>query len=141
MNTPITSLTSFSALCGDYARTAGESESTTSLRQMQTDGFRAWLQRAEPSACLEYHRGLLSVDRSPESDLSEERRRALSRVADLALGAADRSQVHLVQRRNGPFDFSYLAIKASHGRRTLAAFAAPLAQRLAAPAMPEVLAA
>jgi hypothetical protein len=141
MNTPITTLTSLSALCEDYGRAAGESESTRTLRQMQTDGFRAWLQRAEPGACLEYHRGLLSLDRSPESDLSEERRRALSRVADLAVGAADRGQVHLAQRRNAPFDFSYLAIKASHGPRTLAAFAAPLAQRLAAPAMPEVLAA
>src|SRR5262245_2546477 len=136
MNTPITTLTSVSALCEDYGRTAGESESIPTLRQMQTDGFRAWLQRAEPGACLEYHRGLLSLDRSPGSNLSEERRRALSRVADLALGA-DRSQVHLVQRRNGPFDFSYLAIKASRGPHTLAAFAAPLAQRLAAPAMPE----
>jgi hypothetical protein len=141
MNTPITTLTSLSALCEDYGCTAGERDDTSSLPRMEVDAFRAWLQRAEPGACLEYHRGLLSLDRSPESDLSEERRRVLSRVANLALEAADRGQVHLVQLRNGPFDFSYLAIKASYGPRTLAAFAAPLAQRLAAPAMPEVLAA
>jgi len=141
MNTPITTLTSLSALCEDYGSTAGEGDDTSSLPRMEVDAFRAWLQRAEPGACLEYHRGLLSLDRSPESDLPEARRRTLSRVANLALEAADRGRVHLVQRRNGPFDFSYLAIKASRGPHTLAAFAAPLAQRLAAPAMPEVLAA
>jgi hypothetical protein len=108
---------------------------------MEVDACRAWVQRAEPGACLEYHRGFLSLDRSPESDLSEDRRRVLSRVANLALEAADRGQVHLVQRRNGDLDFSYLAIKASQASHRLAAFAAPLAQRPAAPAMPEGLAA
>jgi hypothetical protein len=141
MNTPITTLSSLSALYEDYGRTVSESDDTASLPRMEVDAFRAWLQRAEPGACLEYHRGLLSLDRSPESDLPEERRRAVSRIADLALDAAERKRVQLVQRRNGPFDFSYLAIKASRGPHTLAAFAAPLAQRLAAPAMPEVLAA
>jgi hypothetical protein len=141
MNTPITTLTSLSALCEDYGRTAGERDDASSLPRMEVDAFRAWLQRAEPGACLEYHRGLLSLDRSLESDLSENRRRALSRVADLAFDAANRGQVHLVQRRNGDLDFSYLAIKASQASHRLAAFAAPLAQRPAAPAVPEGLAA
>jgi|SRR5687768_9912908 len=141
MNTPITTLTSLSDLCEDYGHAAGESENTPSLARMQTDAFRAWLQRADPGACLEYHRRLLSLDRSPDSDLPEERRRALSRVADLALGAADRGQVHLVQRRNGPFDFSYLAIKASGAPHARSASAVPVAQRPAASAVPGVLAA
>jgi hypothetical protein len=140
MNTPITTLTSLSALCEDYGRTAGERDDTSSLPRMEVDAFRAWLQRAEPGACLEYHRGLLSLDRSPEYDLSEERRRVLSRVANLALEAADRGQVHLVQRRNGELDFSYLAIKANRTPQAREAFAAPLAHRHASTA-PDAIAA
>ena len=113
MNTPITTLTSVSALCEDYGQGMDETDDTSSLPRMQIDAFRAWLQRADPGACLEYHRGLLSLDRSPDSNLPEARRRALSRVADLALNAAERGRVHLVQRRNGELDFSYLAIKAN----------------------------
>ena len=101
MNTPITTLTSVSALCEDYGQGMGETDDTLSLPRMQIDAFHAWLQRADPGACLEYHRGLLSLDRSPDSNLPEARRRALSRVADLALNAAERGRVHLVQRRNG----------------------------------------
>ena len=117
MNTPITTLTSLSDICEDYGQAAGAADDTSSLPRMQVDAFRAWLQRADPGASLEYHRGLLSLDRSPESDLPEERRSALSRVADLALNAAERGRVHLVQRRNSEFDFSYLAIKAIRPRR------------------------
>jgi hypothetical protein len=81
--------------------------------------FLAWLQRADPGASLEYYRGFLIRDRSPESHLPEESRRALAKVANAALDAAERGRVHLVQRRNRAFDYSYLAIKA--GR----AFASP----------------
>jgi hypothetical protein len=74
--------------------------------------FNRWLLRALPGQQLEYHRGLLVRDRSPASELAEDGRRALARIADAALEAADDGLVHLVQSRNGPFDFSYLAIKA-----------------------------
>ena len=140
MNTPITTLTSVSALCEDYGRTVSESDDTSSLPRREVDAFRAWLQRAEPGACLEYHRGLLSLDRSPDSNLPEARRRALSRVADLALNAAERGRVHLVQRRNGELDFSYLAIKANRTPQARGAFAAPLAHRHASTA-PDAIAA
>ena len=129
MNTPITTLTSLSALCEDYGQAMGETDDTSSLPRMQIDAFHAWLQRADPGACLEYHRGLLSLDRSPDSNLPGARRRALSRVADLALNAAERDRVHLVQRRNGELDFSYLAIKANRTPQARGAFAAPLAHR------------
>ena len=45
--------------------------------------------------------------------LAEDERRALAKVADAALQAAEDGFVHLVQRRNGPLDFSYLAVKTS----------------------------
>lgn len=74
--------------------------------------FRAWVARAKPGERLEYYRGFLTVDRSPGSYLAEHDRRALTELAGAARKAAEADQVHLVQRRNGPADFSYLAIKA-----------------------------
>ena len=74
--------------------------------------FGRWIRQARPGECFEYHRGLLTVDRSPASRLAEPERRALAKLARAALKAAEADQVHLVQRRNGPGDFSYLAIKA-----------------------------
>jgi len=84
--------------------------------------FHAWLARAKPGEQLEYHRGHLIWDRSPASDLAEDERRALAKAADAALQAAEDGFVHLVQRRNGPLDFSYLAVRT--GRRAGAAPAA-----------------
>jgi hypothetical protein len=49
--------------------------------------------------------------------MSDEQRRAFARVADAALRAAEDGLVHLVQRRNGPFDFSYVAVCADRGSR------------------------
>lgn len=93
--------------------------------------FNRWLLRALPGQQLEYHRGLLVRDRSPASELAEDGRRALARIADAALEAADDGLVHLVQSRNGPFDFSYLAIKAGITARPR--FAQP--PHMASPAM------
>jgi hypothetical protein len=75
--------------------------------------FRGWLARTGGCPCFEYHRGLLIWDRSPDSQLSHDDRRALGRIADAVFQAGEQGQVHLVQRRRGPFDFSYLAIKAA----------------------------
>jgi hypothetical protein len=83
------------------------------IRPLTVGRFWSWLARAEPGAALEYHRGLLILDRSPSSELSEDERRTVAKIADAALGAAEDGLVHLVQRRNGPFDFSYVAIKAT----------------------------
>jgi hypothetical protein len=91
------------------ARTAGRSESVPSLPAAR---FRAWLAQAEPGHLVEYHRGLLIWDRSPKSELDSRERRALGSMADAALKAAARGLVHLVQRRRGKLDFSYLAVKA-----------------------------
>jgi hypothetical protein len=78
--------------------------------------FRGWLARAASCSWFEYHRGLLIWDRSPASGLTETDRRALAKIADAVLGAAEDGLVHLVQGRNGPFDFSYVAIKAAPSR-------------------------
>jgi hypothetical protein len=87
--------------------------------------FNRWLLRALPGQQLEYHLGHLIWDRSPASALAEGERRALARVADAAWQAADDGLVDVVQRRNGPFDFSYLAIKASRDAKAVALAPAP----------------
>jgi hypothetical protein len=86
------------------------------IRPLTAGRLWSWLARAEPGAALEYHRGLLILDRSPASELSEDERRTVARIADAALGAAGDRLVHLVQRRHGPFDFSYVAIKVAPAR-------------------------
>jgi hypothetical protein len=87
------------------------------IRPLTAGRFWSWLARSAPGAVLEYHRGLLILDRSPASDLSEDERRTVATLADAAFQAAEEGRVHLAQRRNGAFDFSYLAIKAAAERR------------------------
>jgi hypothetical protein len=58
---------------------------------------------------------MLIWDRSPASGMSDEQRRGVARIADAALRAAEDGLVHLVQRRNGPFDFSYVDVCADRG--------------------------
>ena len=78
--------------------------------------FRGWLARAASCSWFEYHRGLLLWDRSPASALSDDHRRALAKIANAVFQAAAQGEVYLVQRRNGPFDFSYVAIKVAPAR-------------------------
>jgi hypothetical protein len=91
------------------------------IRPLTAARFWSWLARAAPGAALEYHRGLLILDRSPSSELSEDDRRVVARLADAAFQAAEEGRVLLVQRRNDEFDFSYLAIRSvrAANRRTV----------------------
>ena len=93
--------------------TSAPDHGTASNTPIPLATFNRWLLRALPGQQLEYHRGLLVRDRSPASDLSEHKRRTVAKIADAALGAAEDGLVHLLQCRNGPFDFSYLAVKAT----------------------------
>ena len=95
------------------------------IRPLTVGRFRSWLARSEPGAALEYHRGLLILDRSPGSELGEDERRTVAKIADAASGAADDGLVHLVQCRNGPFDFSYLAVKTTPAIRPRCTSAVP----------------
>lgn len=70
-----------------------------------------WIGQAAPGAILEYHRGFLALDTVRlGTRLSERDRAELSRVARRAWWAAEKKLVHLVQRRHGADDYSYLAI-------------------------------
>jgi hypothetical protein len=73
--------------------------------------FRAWVARARPGAWLEYHRGLLALDRiKGTSSLKEPERRKLDAVADHALALAGLGKLHLLQERHGDRDYSYWAV-------------------------------
>jgi hypothetical protein len=70
-----------------------------------------WLGAARPGDRLCYHRGFLAVDCDPTtSSLRGEDRAELRRLAQRALFAAETGLADLVQRRNGPGDFSYLIV-------------------------------
>jgi hypothetical protein len=114
--------------------TSGPCARAPSGAAISLTGFNRWLLRAQPGQQLQYHRGMLIRDRSPASGISEEHRRDLARVADAALRAAEERLVHLVQRRNGPFDFSYVAICADRGRSGRRA-GAPMAEATGAEAL------
>ena len=79
--------------------------------------FRAWLARAEPGEWLEYHRGLLALDRTKgTSSLKEAERRRLAAVADHALVLAARGGLHLLQERHRNGDYSYWAVARTPAR-------------------------
>ena len=80
------------------------------LRISEID-FCAWLGHAEVDDAIVYHRGFLALDVSSFGrSLSDPERIELCRVARRAWWAAERGLVHLMQRRHGADDFSYLAI-------------------------------
>lgn len=70
-----------------------------------------WIGQASPGAILEYHRGYLALDASPQGKrLDDEERAELLRIARRAWWASEKGLVHLVQRRHGPDDYSYFVI-------------------------------
>ena len=62
-----------------------------------------------PGDILEYHRGFLAVDIG-DRRLAAAEQKALRRARPPRRLGFDAGLVHLVQRRNGPNDFSSLAI-------------------------------
>jgi hypothetical protein len=75
------------------------------------DAFCRWVGSAAPGEKLAYHRGHLALDCEVPPGVAADRTRSqLRRVARRARMAAEMGLVHLVQRRNGPGDFTYIAI-------------------------------
>jgi hypothetical protein len=90
-----------------------------------------WIGQASPGAVLEYHRGFLALDTSPQGKrLGEEERAELLRVARRAWWASEKGLVHLVQHRHGADDYSYFVIARSRAH----APSAPLSSILLAEA-------
>jgi hypothetical protein len=80
------------------------------LRLTETD-LCGWIGQAAPGDALEYYRGFLAMDTFSQAKRMAERERAqLARLARRAWWASEQKLVHLVQRRHGADDYSYLAI-------------------------------
>jgi hypothetical protein len=70
-----------------------------------------WLEQAAPGDAIEYHRGFLALDRCRVvGRMGEQDATELSRVADRAWWSAQRGLAHLLQRRDGPADYTYLLV-------------------------------
>jgi hypothetical protein len=72
--------------------------------------LRAWLEQANAGDVLEYHRGYLAMDRVAGSRLGEKARQELDRVATKLFALASSSRGHLLQRRHGNGDYTYLFV-------------------------------
>jgi hypothetical protein len=84
----------------------------------------AWFGTASPGDRIEYWRGFLAIDAgASQSSLQPEDRRRLGRVAARAFRLAEQGKAHLVQRRHGPNDYSYLLIVRPQPRSARARFA------------------
>jgi hypothetical protein len=91
---------------------------------MTEEMFCDWLASARAGQQLEYYRGLLAHDRVPSTKVLPERDRvALTALAKRAMQAAPGGRVHLVQRRHGDGDYSYIAVKSSVRLRVIRASA------------------
>ena len=79
---------------------------------LDEERLRCWLATAKAGDILEYHRGVLVIDRLPGGGrLAERDRRDLDRVADAVFRIASANRGYLVQRRHGDGDYSYLFVQ------------------------------
>ena len=93
------------------------------------NGFVDWIVDAQASDCIAYYRGHLGLDRfAVAAVLCPDEWRRLSAIARRVMLAADQGLVFPVQRRLGPHDYIYLAVR-GFGR-----LGSPL-QQLEAPAL------
>jgi len=108
------------SVCGGEGGSAALSEPRTMLQQssrmraqllVTLEDFYAWIAEAAAGDQLELFRGFLAVDRIPAgSRLPAEHARELNRIARAALSLSDDRRLHLVQRRLGPSEYSYICI-------------------------------
>jgi len=96
----------------------------TSCHPLTESALTAWLGAAASGDRIEYWRGFLAVDASATaSKLEPDDRRQLGRVAARAFRLAQRGKAHLVQRRHGEADYSYLLVVRPRPRPVRARFA------------------
>ena len=89
-----------------------------------SDDFCGWLAIATPGSASVYYRGHLGRDRCRSTTaLSERDRQRLIALARQALLAAEAGRVHLLQRRHGDGDYSYIAVKSLPRLRVIRASA------------------
>ncbi len=101
------------------------------LRLTQVE-FCGWLGQAGPGDMIEYYRGFLALDSLPAAQRLAQRDCAeLLKLARRALWAAEQNLVHLVQRRHGTDDYSYLAVARVRPKMMPVSLSALLAEEVA----------
>ena len=84
---------------------------------LRESAFGRWLGNARGGERIEYHRGVLVIDREPRcTSLAERHRQELVRIADRVMALAGEGRVFLLQERRGKDDFSYVAVMAKRKR-------------------------
>lgn len=80
-----------------------------------------FLSTANAGDMIEYFRGFLALDRGAGSRFGDDAGEELDHIATALMVLAEAGRVHLVQRRHGPFDYTYFAVMArGTSRRRLA---------------------
>ncbi|MBE7183853.1 MAG: hypothetical protein INR68_05560 [Methylobacterium mesophilicum] len=108
------------------------------------NSFVDWLVDAKPGERTVYYRGHLAHDRMTSAGIHDRQNRScLGAVASRVMTAAEQGLVHPVQKKVGPEDFLYFAVRASSRRAGSAAARIPLSSfaRPVVAAMPEAVAA
>jgi len=99
------------------ALTVSDLQSAPPSLTIREEEFCEWVGRAEPGQQVDYHRGILGMDRAKGfSPFDEKRRRELGRIANRAMALAQKGRLLLVQRRHGEVGISYIAIIATRRR-------------------------
>ena len=95
-----------------------------SVSPLKEEALCAWFGAATAGDRIEYWRGYLAIDASAvASKLELDDRRQLWRVAARAFRLAEQGKAHLVQRRHGAGDYSYLLVVRPRPRPVRARFA------------------
>ncbi len=100
--------------CSDPARLDPERERPLYIlnKPITEEALCDWIGMAVAGERLQYHQGLLLVDRSnAHSILSSKERQRINAVARRAWRACELGLVHLVSQRLEPFVFRYIAIR------------------------------
>lgn len=99
---------------------------------MNEVSFAAWIAQAEAGEILKYHRGFLVIDTDKaRTQLKEADRVRLLALARRAMHAAELGLVHLVQRRHGDGDYSYVAVARPRPKKRPASIAQLLIEEAA----------
>jgi len=79
--------------------------------------LKRWLSTAEAGSTVVYHRGFLALDRGAGSRLGDDAGEELNHIATEVMAMAEAGRVHLVQRRHGACDYTYIAVMSRTGVR------------------------
>ncbi len=105
-----------------------------SCQPLTESALTAWLGAAAAGDRIEYWRGYLAIDASAAaSKLEPDDRRQLGRVAARAFRLSEQGKAHLVQRRHGEADYSYLLIVRPRPRPVRARFTSAVFGTASAP--------